>query len=639
MVDIIDLIKREKWEIISKDGIKHIEAFGQQFGVTHPVQVYLKLYRHEKNPDLKFLYLKAAHDYLWPKTIWHYWTEDRFRDHCNGHNYIGWAGGASCSKSYDAAKLAVLFWLANPRKRGVVVASTTLESLSARVWGYCTDFLSQMEVRLPFQYLGGQSPKILYPVDKTVDKNEIRSTRHGMFAIAALQGNDEKAISSTIGRHPDDALMVILDESTDLNIAIAKAFPNLDSSEKPFQLIGIGNSNSMHDLHGAICTPKEGWPSIDPLVDTVWPTVHKNGICRFFNCYNSPAVNEADPVKKKRLSSFLITQEQIDEKEQILGKDSDSFYRFVLGFWKSTATDRVVMSHQFLNGHNIKEKAEWMGINPLMKVAGLDPAFSTGGDKCLLQIGILGQDIDGRMVLDFRGNDLLFNIKIKAIHSRLGKSAELQISEQVCDILIREGVSLENLAIDSNGQGRAIGGTLYLEMAKRIGQLKEPLKIYSTKGGENVVNSFGMIIKTAQGLWDELRTYIEHDQIKGINFTAAAQLANRLVIQDEKTLKQRLQTKAEFKKRMSAVNPSLAHSPDEADCAAICLQSAIHNFGFALGQKVEMPRVESFAHEKLLAYRAEQQVIVMEAQSAPGFTPQVDFGTSLENFAQSRRPF
>jgi hypothetical protein len=494
-----------------------------------------------------------------------------------------------------------------------------------------------MAVKLPFQYLGGQSPKVLYPPNK-FDKTAIRDSRHAMFAIAAKSGDDDKAISSTIGRHPDDALMVVLDECTDLNTAIARAFPNLDSGEKPFQLIGIGNSNSMFDLHGALSTPLNGWPSVDPLVDCKWPTVQKKGLCMFFSCYNSPAVHEIDPVRKKKLAQFLITQGQIDEKEKLLGKDSDLFYRFVLGFWKSTSTDKTVMSKQFLDGFDIKQKAEWLGVSPLHTVAGLDPAFSTGGDKCILRLGVLGQTTDGGVVLDFRGNDLLFDIRIKASHGRSGKSAELQIAESVCDILQKYNVSLKDLAIDSNGQGRALGGTIYLEMARRVGQMHEPLKIYSTRGGSNVVNSFGMIIKTSLDLWNDLRKYLEHNQLKGIDEIAAAQLSHRWIIQDKISLRQRLETKTEFKKRMGAVLPSMAHSPDEADSAALCLQSAIHNYGFALGQRKDLPVIETFAHEKMLAYQGQRHIaMVQEQSSAPHLV--ADFSGTVEDYAAKRSSF
>lgn len=635
-MDLDSLIKEEGWEVKQKGGVKKIHAYGQEFPYTHPVQVHLKLYRLAKNPEVKFMHMKACRDYLWPDRLWHYWIEDCYRAHCRGHNYIGAAGGASTTKSTNVAEVSLIFWLANPKHRAVVIASTTLESLSARVWGYMVNLLSSMAVKLPFQYLGGQSPKVMYPADK--GSNEIRDPIHAIFAIAAKQGDDDKAISSTIGRHPDDELLVVIDEATDCNVAIAKAFPNLDSSEKPFQLWALGNSNSQFDLHGAICTPKNGWNTIDPMVDTTWETTQKNGICLFFNCYNSPAIHEVDPVKKKKLARFLITAEQIKEKEKLLGKDSDSFYRFVLGFWKSQATDRVVMSKQFLAEIDIRNKAEWLGVNPLQKVAGLDPAFSTGGDQCLLRLGILGQTTDGGIVLDFRGNSLVFPIKIRASHGRTGKSAELQIAEQVCDILIQHGVSLEHLAIDSNGQGRALGGTVYLEMAKRVGQLHEPLKIYSVRGGSNVVNSFGMIIKTAQELWEDLRKYIEHNQVRGVDEIAATQLSHRLIIQDVKTLRQRLESKAEFKKRMGAIMPSMAHSPDEADAAALCLQSAIHNFGFALGQRRDIPKIEGFIHEKMFEYR-EQNKLQMQQEKTNVDFPSVDFSTSVEDFAKERSAF
>jgi hypothetical protein len=631
-VDILELIKREKWEIVSQGGVKQVKVYGRLFPLTHPVQIHLAIYRKETNPELKYFHMKAAHDYLWPKTEWHYWTERRFREHCNGWNYIGWAGGASTTKSYDAAKILLLFWFANPKRRTVVVASTTLESVAARVWGYCTNLINAMAVKLPFQYLGGQAPKILYPADKAA--GDIKDTIHGIFAIAAKTGDDDKAISSTIGRHPDEALMVVLDECTDLNPAIAKAFPNLDSSEKPFQLVAIGNSNSLFDLHGSICTPKAGWGSIDPLQDTMWMTTQKNGICLFFSCYESPAVHENDVEKRKRLGRFLITSEQIKEKEVLLGKDSDLFYRFVLGFWKSTSTDTVVVSKEFLDNHFVRTQAEWLGIHPLKIVGGLDPAFSTGGDKCILRLGILGQTIDGGVVLDFRDKRFLFEIKIKA---RSDKSAELQIAEQVCDILINEGCALGDVAIDSNGQGRAIGGTLYLEMKSRIGQLKEPLKIYSTKGGSNVVNSFGMIIKTTLELWSDMRNFIEHNQIKGLDVIAATQLSHRWIIQDSTTLRKRLESKAEFKKRMGAVMPSMAHSPDEADSAVLCLMSAIHNYGFSLGERRDLPMVKTFAHEKLIEHNARVQQVVMVEEST--WRPSADFSGTLSDLAESRKPF
>jgi len=185
---------------------------------------------------------------MWPDALWHKWTEDRFRAHCEGYKFISYAGGASTSKSFDAAKLALLFWLADPRGRSVVVASTTLESLTGRIWGYITSFISQSTLPVQYTYYSSKPPKILY---------ERTDTIHGMFAVAAKRGDDETAIKDWIGRHPKNALLVILDEATDMPPAILGAVANLETAPW-FQLMAIGNSNSKFDFHGAVSTPKEG---------------------------------------------------------------------------------------------------------------------------------------------------------------------------------------------------------------------------------------------------------------------------------------------------------------------------------------------------------------------------------------------
>jgi hypothetical protein len=631
-MDVRPLIIAEGWDIRKHEGIEKVYAYNQWFPITHPIQIYLKLYRTETNPELKTQFMIKCHHILWPHHIdtFNYWDEWRFRTHCEHWKHISYAGGAGTGKSLTGAKIAVLYWLADPKNRAVIVASTTLESLNSRIFGYCIDLLNNMAVKLPFKYYRGNTPKIVYNQDEI---------QHGIFAIAAKQGSDDKAISSWIGRHPKRGILITLDESTDLMHNILGALPNLAAGVEEYQCVGIGNSNSKFDLHGALSTPKNGWENVDPMVDTQWETQMKDGTCLFFSCYNSPAIHEADPIKKAKLSKFLLNEETLREKEETLGKDSDLFYRFVLGYWKNTSTDRTIMSEQFLRGFNIKDKAEWSGIFPLKRVAGLDAAFSTGGDRCLLRIAILGQTIDGGVVLDYRGNDYLYHIRIKATSD---KSAELQIAEQVCDILIREGVDISDLAVDANGQGRALGGTIFLEMTKRTGALKEPLKVYSTKGGTNVANSFGMIIKTYQDLWMDVRKYVEHNQIKGLDPIAAAQFSLRQIIQDSKTLKQRLESKSEFKKRMTAAMPSLAHSPDEADSAALCLQAAIHNHGFALGQRKDLPTANGFEHEKMLAYNLERMASIpmqQEQQYVSRLNLAADFSASVEDLAGGSKLF
>jgi len=580
-LELTALIKKEGWKIVRNKitGQYLVKCFGRRFPVVHPVSIYLKLYKEELNPVLKYQYMKAAHDLLWPYTIWHYWTERRFRAHCEGYNFISEAGGANTTKSYDNAKIVLIFWFANPKGRRVVVASTTLESAEARIWGYVTSLLGQMDVILPFQYYGGKPPKIVNVINK---ETKLKDTRHGIYAVSAREGDDDKTIGTWIGIHPDEALMVVLDEGTEMPLALTKSIANLDASKKFFQLKVIGNSNSTSDLHGVLSTPKIGWENVNPMTMNQWETTQKNGICLFFNCYESPCIHETDPVKKKQMEPFLIDLPAIKEKEAQMGKDSESFWRFVIGFWQSSATESTIISKQFIEDFNIFRPTEWSGLFPLQMVGGLDPAFSTGGDKCILRLAILGVDTEGKVVLDFRENSLLFPIKIVA---RSPHSAEKQISDQVLGVLKQQRCPLQNVGIDCNGQGRALGGLLQSENRRLTGELNSPTKFYATRQGGNPVNSFDVVVTSSHELWFILRDYIEQGQIRGLDDMTIEQLTSRREIKvKDKTKKRQLESKSDYKTRMAAIGSSQAHSPDEADAATLCVQMAIRLFGFTPGQ-------------------------------------------------------
>ena len=621
------LIKKEGWEIKQTPRGPGVIAEGEEFPVTHPVAIHLKIYRTSRLPAIKYDHMVAAHNYLWPshRLTWNYWSERRFRAHCEGWQCITYAGGAAIGKSFDAAKIAILFWLANPRKRAVLVMSTTLESLNSRIYGYVTRLLNDLTLDFPFKIYGGTNPHVgnlKRDTDKALDK------LHCIKAVAAKRGDSDAAISSLIGRHPAEGLLVVADECTDLPTSILGAIPNLSSGLETFQFLGIGNSLSKFDLHGSLSTPNVGWDKIDPTKHTVWETTQENGLCLFFSCYDSPAIYETDPARREALSKFLVTAADIEDKKRVYGEESDAFWRFVIGFWRDEAVDETVISDKFIKEFDVHKRAEWSGLYPLSLVAGLDAAFSTGGDKCLLRVGVLGHDVNGQIVLDFRGDELLFKIEI---NPRSPDSAELQVAKQVITILKRFNIPLNRLAIDANGQGRALAEVIRLQAAS----LYLPIKIYSVKVGEKSKNSFDVIIKNTLELWMTFRGFIQHRQIRGLDNIALRQLTTRLII--TKNGKRTLESKYDYKQRMTAVDKTLAHSPDEADCAALVVQAAIQCFGFSEGQRKDIQRIVDPVNEK---YYVHQQMMQQEnkkpAVSAP---PIADCSGSLEDYILTKEPF
>lgn len=617
------LILDEGWSIVvSKEGLLKIKAYGELFPYTHPLSVHLKLYKNLTNPERKYFHMKKAHDYLWPDTIWHYWTERRFREHCNGYNYIVHAGAAATAKSMDAAKLALLFWLANPTKRTVIVASTTMGDLQSRIWGYVLTLIRKSKIPLKVHYTKSPNPILTWRGSGGGGgPKNVQDTIHGMFAIPAKKGEGDKAIAGWIGRHPEDALFMVLDEATDMPLSLLNALPNLEAKADKFFLLAIGNSLDIYDLHGTLATPKAGWDSIDPFKDIKWETTQRNGICLLFNAYESPAIHEPDPKIRAACSEFLITQEQLELKEKEMGKESNQFFRFVLGFWKKSGGGDVVIDPDWIKRFGVEEKAEWAGVYPLNMCAGLDPAFTSGGDNCILRLAILGVDTRGKVVLDFKGSKLLFNIPINAT---INKSADLQITDAVIDILRAHNCPIHHLCIDMSGAGRGLAETIRL----RSNSLHPPKKFYSHRNATTAasVKTNDFITISNYELWFSFRSFIENGQIRGLDAETIFQLTHRLVIVDEATKKPKLEGKLKYKQRIGNILKFMGRSPDEADAASYTLQSAIHIHGFNPG--AERSLENSFYLEKIRAMQLQEQQesrgrIVERALLVPNFTADI----------------
>lgn len=594
----VPLCVKEGWEV-EGSRVYVPSCGGKEFKLAHPYQIHLRLYRGETDPATRLYSMHRVHDMLWPDHVvtWNYWTERRFMAHCMSYNQVVMAGGAAAGKSMDAAKIALIFWLSDPRHNACIVASTTLEALESRIWGYVAKLFSMSVLPIAGTFLRSKPPKILYPGQK--------EKIHGMFAVAIRSGEDETTLSTIIGRHPDKGLLMILDESTDMPPSIVKALPNLEQGVDMFQLIAIGNSSSKTDLHGALATPLKGWKSVDPMRDYTWETQHKGGVCLYFNPYDSPAIHEKDAVRKAALSRFLITEAGIEEKKRQYGEGTDSYARFVLGYWQDKQMDSSALSEQFLTEHQVNKSAEWSGFYAKEVVAGLDPAFQIGiGGGCMLRLGVFGHTTSGLVSLDFRGAELFFNIELRR---DADKSGELQLAEQVWEILQRYSCPIDNLAIDASGVGRALGELIRL-VSKQPGQ---PYRVVSVRPRTELTKSKvdpHIVVLAPSEMWLKFREFVQQGQIRGIDQLTLQQLVNRKM--HLKNSKLVLEPKSEYIARMTAINPKLAHSPDESDSMMLAMQAAVMRLGFRPGMMWDVKQSLSanpYMREKEAAYFAAQQ--------------------------------
>lgn len=572
----------EGWELTESG----VFAYGQEFPRVAPLSIHLKVYRTDESHDTRYQAMYRAFCILWPKRVitYNYWMERMFREHCNHETEIfTLAAGGGIGKTEACSLIASIFFLALPHKRAVIVSSTDVASLRSRIFGYILRSLKEATYKPALTIASSPTPMI---------RADPENFMCGIFGIAAKKGDDEKTIESIKGRHPPDSLLLILDECTDMPIGITTAIPNLKKGlAGRFQAIGIGNSKSWTDLHGAWSMPKMGIENLDPFKIYRWETTQPGGICLYFNPYDSPAIHETSPIKKKALSAFLMNEEKLIKAEREEGIDSEGFWHMTMGFWRNKSGDPTIVSESFLKDYDPTRPAEFSGRYPLIVCAGLDAAFSVGGDKCILRLAVLGHHVNGKMVLDFRGEAFVFVIKIMA---NTGKSAEIQIADQVIQICTNYGVPLNTLCVDASGQGRGLADVIQL----RSGGGLTPTKIYSTNVGTRNVKSFDTVISSAHEMWFKGREFISNLQIHGLDSLAYGQLHTRLIT--DQGGKKLLEKKNEYKKRMGAVSSLLGRSPDEADAAMLCLQSAILHHGFYPGQSKEVikygsPEAKAFA--------------------------------------------
>lgn len=587
--------------------------------IAHPYQIYLKVYRDSADPENRLNAMKQVHHLLWPfqKASWNHWQERMYRAHCERWEQVVLAGGAATTKSATAAQIVLINYLSNPRKNAAIVASVTLESLQSRIFGYVVSYVTESAIQLPLKIVQGSTPKIIH--------KDCKDKIHGIFAVAAKQGADEKTISGIIGRHPKCVLMVVLDEATDMPASITQSFPNLMQGVDWCQIIGIGNSKDKGDLHGAMATPAEGWDSIDPMLNFTWRTKAPRGICVYLNPYDSPAVIETDPIKKKILSKIFLTEEKIAQREKEMGKDSSSFMRFVMGFWAANSSSDLFLSEVNILEVGANKEAHWSGLYPLQVVAGLDPALGANTKGCVLQMAVYGVDVTGKLVLDFRKTELTKYLDILPQHE---DSPEKQLADQVASNMNAVPVPLNHLAIDATGLGRAIGELIKIKMMSH----EQPIRVLSSGFTKNKL-SIGIDPRlhtdSAYNMWATLREFIQHGHIKGLSEKVIFQLTNRR-IKFGKGNKPALEEKGEYINRVSMIYPSWAHSPHETDAVILCLYAAIISLGFQVGQTMNIGDRRELSMNQKMAI-AQRGFFREEASLPQQEIPVADFSSTLED--------
>lgn len=509
---------------------------------------------------------------LWPNRIitWNYWTERRFRAHCENHKFITWAGGSNIGKSEDAACLMIMFWLSSPREHTGLVGSTTLTASESRMWGYLKQkYIEDSAIALPGKLFLSSPARIVLSKTDTI---------HGIFAVPLINSKTSRSSSDLIGRHPKQRMFVVIDEGPDVPPGFMDAESNWEKSPW-FQCLILGNSSKMTDPHGILSQPKIGWDKINPDIDTEWET--KKGICLYFDCYQSPAIFEKNAEKRKALEVFLFTKAKIQKSIADHGENSPHHWRMTRGFWAPSDITKTVLTLVDIDKHKARDKAHWSGRESLIKLGSLDAAFTAQGDAIVLAFGTLGEEVSGRQILEFN----------EKIYLRFDVTSadpiEYQLVEQVRKEFAKRQIEPSCFALDVTGSGTGLGSVFEKEWSRHV------MKIDSR--GECSEDFMDMDKQlTAKDLYDRkatelvfmLQRFVRSGQIRNLNPKSIEQITTREWLWKGKKIS--IEKKEDYKLRMGRVD-SKYRSPDEMDTDCLIIELARKRFGFLIDAQKHRP--------------------------------------------------
>ncbi len=495
------------------------------------------------------------------------WTERRVRKFCTEPTgfFTMW-GPSSAGKSTDVAAIVLAHWLSAPQITTCTVCSTTRPALIQRIFGEIVRLYMALD-NAPGEYKSSQTAILLG------DEN----TKNGIFGVAVLIGSIKDAMSNMVGKHNRRNVLVV-DEMQGTREAAVEAVSNLQGGED-FHFVGIGNPESRLDPLGRYSEPVDGWDSINPGVDE-WKT--KWGSCIFFDGRKSPAVVEPGGAQKY---PYLIKQSDIDQRVKWYGENSPRFWSQSIGFIPPEGLLRTIFSESFFVKHGMIDKAEWDRDWTL--VAGLDPSFSSGGDRCVLSFAKVGRDKTGKWKIEFTETiDIPMEMKSD---EPLSYSTARKVGE-LCDA---RGVVPANFAMDTSGTQTALADIIESEWGRgilRVGFGGKPSDLPVST--EEAVPARERYANRVTELWYTFYQYGRHGHIAGMEVDAIKEFCSRLLL--EKINPVCVEPKSSMKGRTGK-------SPDDADSKVVLTELVRERLGIAPGVDPDrsMEYGQSYPHNEL----------------------------------------
>jgi hypothetical protein len=412
--------------------------------------------------------------------------------------------------------------------------------LEKRIWREVVKFYKMREHEFP-GVIRRSTTSILFDPENPLS---------GIHGVAVQMGTQADALGNLIGMH-NEHVYLIVDEMQATREAAVTAWDNLSSGLIEGGFLGMGNPMSKMDPLGAKSIPVGGWEKLSSELEE-WKT--PKGHTLYFDGLKSPGVDDPDKYP------FLLTKKQIDEMRIDPGEDSPRFWTMRRGFMPPDGIIWSILNEKTIQQYHVRDTAIWSS-QPTM-VAGIDPAYSAGGDKCILYPAKVGMSNTGEYAIEFQ-EPIGINL--------VAKKDQLMIDtlcENIKHHLNAIGCTIDNVGMDCTGNQWLLADALEKTMGNTgIHRVKfsgsasdEPISIQDKRPGRDLYSNY------VTELWGRFGLYVQNDMIRNLDEEACKQFCTRLLdFSSADSRKVTIESKTILRER-------LGYSPDEADAAVVALE-------------------------------------------------------------------
>jgi len=546
------------------------------------------------------------------------WSEQHFHDFVMFDKLITW-GCASSGKSNDTALLLLLDWMVDPFDTVTLLGSTTKQDLKSRSWEAIVRYHNALKICNRDKFL---IPGKISKQGQSLINVEDDDTAESAGEKAGIQGralNEDGRLQGAHAKH----VRLVVDELAEItnHEAIKVAMANLRVGTESFKFIGLANPESWENPSCQYCIPPDGVSSVN--VDTgAWMSTF-GCFVRHHDGLKSPCVLK--PELRSRFP-FLISQGEVEATLAEAGGNSDApqFWKMIRGFpVPSGAGAPVVLDARIAEQQHVSDAMPEDPSAIVATVAGIDPAWSEGGDNAYRARAYVKRDAFGRPFLDF--TDGLQRLSIFASDPR---PPVQQMRDQVISIMRNPNeATFRYTAVDSSAnQGLADDLMIYagadcLGVNNSVRASEDQLRANDMRPIRETIYDRGT------EAWCVLAEFCKSGMVRGLPMEALAALTSRrFAMRKGKNgaiigvnFPLRLEDKAEFKKRFK-------HSPDACDACSLAALAAKERFGLLpFGYLPEHPQAETMFRDRPVG-------------PAVSPIPEPDFGTQFDDAEMSWCP-